>query len=126
MWRNTDVAAFIGWLRRYNDTIWDRERKAGFYGLDLYNMSGSIAAVLAYLDTTDPAAAAIARERYGCLTPRQNEPSTYGRAVLLSGYRACEEAVIRQCREMLERSLSQGDEDLMDAQQSVRLIASSE
>ena len=32
--------------------------RAGFYGLDLYNMSASMAAVLAYLDRVDPAAAA--------------------------------------------------------------------
>lgn len=126
MWRNTEVAAFIDWLRQHNTGIEDASRQVGFYGLDLYNMSGSIAAVLAYLDETDPGAAAIARERYGCLTPWQNEPSTYGRAALRSGYRTCEDAVIKQCRELLERSLSQEDGDLLDAQQNARLIASAE
>src|SRR5947209_9447171 len=76
MWRNTDVAEFVEWLRAHNaDEIADD--RAGFYGLDIYNMSGSIAAVLAYLDEIDPHAAKIARERYGCLTPWQKEPSTY-------------------------------------------------
>jgi protein-L-isoaspartate(D-aspartate) O-methyltransferase len=125
MWRNTDVAAFVQWLRRYNDASAD-DRKAGFHGLDLYNMSGSIAAVLDYLDRVDPEAGAVARERYGCLTPWQNEPATYGRAVLSAGYRACEEAVVSQCRDLLQRSLPQGDGDLLDAQQSARLIASAE
>ena len=64
------------------------EAMAGFYGLDIYNMSGSIDAVLAYLDEHDPEAAAVARERYGCLTPWQAEPATYGRAALTRGYRA--------------------------------------
>jgi protein-L-isoaspartate(D-aspartate) O-methyltransferase len=126
MWRNTDVAAFIDWLRQHNETIPDSNRKAGFYGLDLYNMSGSIAAVLAYLDRTDPEAAAVARERYGCLTPWQNEPATYGRAALRPGYKICEDAVVQQCREMLGRSFLQEDGDLLDAQQSARLIASAE
>jgi erythromycin esterase-like protein len=126
MWRNTDVAAFIDWMREHNAGVGDRNRKAGFYGLDLYNMSGSIAAVLAYLDKTDPEAAAVARERYGCLTPWQHEPSTYGRAVLRSGYKACEEAVVKQCRELLERSFTEEDGDLLDAQQSARLVASAE
>jgi len=45
MWRNTDVAAFIDWLRTHNATL-EHPRKAGFYGLDIYNMNGSIAAVL--------------------------------------------------------------------------------
>ena len=68
-------------------------------------MRGSIAAVLEYLDKVDPEAAAVARERYGCLTPWQKEPSTYGRAVLTAGYRKCEQAVIEQCRELLQRRL---------------------
>ena len=37
-------------------------------------MRGSIAAVLDYLDKVDPEAAAVARERYGCLTPWQQRP----------------------------------------------------
>jgi protein-L-isoaspartate(D-aspartate) O-methyltransferase len=126
MWRNTDVAAFIDWLSKHNRSIADDTRKAGFYGLDLYNMSGSIATVLAYLDEADPEAAAVARERYGCLTPWQNEPATYGRAAIQAGYRACEEAVARQCRDLLARSLDGGDGELLDATQSARLIASAE
>ncbi|TIP84183.1 MAG: protein-L-isoaspartate(D-aspartate) O-methyltransferase, partial [Mesorhizobium sp.] len=87
MWRNTDVAAFVDWMRQHNERIRISSRLAGFYGLDIYNMSGSIAAVLQYLDRVDPQAAKIARERYGCLTPWQHEPSTYGRVALTSGYR---------------------------------------
>lgn len=126
MWCNKDVAAFINWMREHNAAVGDSDRKAGFYGLDLYNMSGSIAAVLAYLDKTDSEAAAIARERYGCLTPWQNEPATYGRAMLRAGYKACEEAVVKQCRDLFKLSLSGQDGDLLDAQQSARLVASAE
>src|SRR3954465_6652815 len=35
MWRNTDVEAFVAWLRRWNDAQ-PREARVGFYGLDLY------------------------------------------------------------------------------------------
>jgi protein-L-isoaspartate(D-aspartate) O-methyltransferase len=129
MWRNTDVAALTHWMRAHNEAVSDPERRAGFYGLDIYNMSGSIAAVLDYLDRVDPEAAKIARERYGCLTPWQKEPSTYGRAVLTEGYRKCEEAVIAQCREMLQRRLDYAREDgesFLDATQNARLVASAE
>jgi protein-L-isoaspartate(D-aspartate) O-methyltransferase len=128
MWRNTDVDAFIGWMRTHNDEI-QSERHAGFYGLDIYNMSGSISAVLEYLDKVDPEAAAVARERYGCLTPWQKEPSTYGRAVLTAGYRKCEQAVIDQCGELLQNRLeyvAQDGESFLDAAQNARLIASAE
>jgi erythromycin esterase-like protein len=93
--------------------------------LDIYNMRAAIAAVLAYLDKTDPQAAAIARQRYACLTPWQHEPAAYGRAVLTDAYRQCEEEVVRQCRDMLEKELGQGDE-FLDAAQNARLVASAE
>jgi protein-L-isoaspartate(D-aspartate) O-methyltransferase len=129
MWRNTDVAAFVAWLRAHNASVPASDRQVGFYGLDLYNMSGSIAAVVDYLDKVDPKAAAAARERYGCLTPWQKEPSTYGRAVLTAGYRKCEKAVIDQCRELLQQHLdyaAQDGEGFLDAAQNARLVASAE
>lgn len=129
MWRNTEVAALVDWMREYNEPIPQVRQRAGFFGLDLYNMSGSIAAVLEYLDKVDPEAAAVARERYGCLTPWQREPSTYGRAVLSSGYRKCEQVVVTQCRELLQRRLeyaAQDGESFLDAAQNARLIASAE
>jgi protein-L-isoaspartate(D-aspartate) O-methyltransferase len=129
MWRNTEVASLIDWMHDYNGRVREVERRAGFYGLDLYNMSGSITAVLDYLDKVDPEAAAVARERYGCLTPWQKEPSTYGRAVLTSGYRKCEQVVVEQCRDMLHRHLeyaAQDGESFLDAAQNARLIASAE
>ena len=129
MWRNVEVADFIDWMRRHNETVRELDRRAGFYGLDLYNMSGSIAAVLDYLDRIDPRAAAVARERYGCLTPWQKEPATYGRAVLTQRYRECEQPVIAQLRELLQRRLEyarQDAEGFLDAAQNARLVAAAE
>jgi erythromycin esterase-like protein len=129
MWRNVEAAALIEWLRAHNEREPQQARRAGFYGLDIYNMSGSIAAVLDYLDTVDPEAAKTARERYGCLTPWQRDPATYGRAVLTEGYRKCEQAVIEQCRDLLRRRLdyATGDGDrFLDAAQNARLVASAE
>src|SRR5438477_13215768 len=112
MWRNTDVADFIEWMRARNERKPPGER-AGFFGLDIYNLRSSIAAVLAYLDRVDPEAAAVARRRYGCLAPWEKEPSTYGRAVLTDSYRDCEQAVINQCQDLLKRKLdyARGDDD---------------
>ncbi len=44
-------------LKEINATIGDPDRKAGFYGLDIYSLGASIEAVLAYLDKVDPQAA---------------------------------------------------------------------
>jgi erythromycin esterase-like protein len=128
MWRNREFEEFVHWLRGHNMGL-PESRRAGFYGLDIYNMRGSIAAVLAYLDRTDPGAAKIARERYGCLTPWQRDPATYGRAVLTENYRACEEAVIAQCRDLLDKQLDYGRHDgaqFFDAAQNARLVAAAE
>src|SRR5690606_23913097 len=82
-----------------------------------------------YLDKVDPEAAAVARERYGCLTPWQKEPGTYGRAVLTRGYAKCEAEVTRQMHELLQRrtedAARDGDE-FLDAAQNARLVAAAE
>lgn len=128
MWRNTEVEAFTEWLRGHNEAL-PSEQRAGFFGLDLYNLSGSIAAVLGYLDSVDPQAARIARERYGCLTPWQKDPAVYGRVVLSGQYEQCEEGVVAQLRELLEKQLEYMKADgvkFLDAAQNARLIAAAE
>ena len=54
MWRNGQVAEFLDRLKEINATIADPDRKAGFYGLDIYSLGASIEAVLHYLDRVDP------------------------------------------------------------------------
>ena len=128
MWRNREVAALVEWLREFNASRGAQDQ-AGFYGLDMYSMGASIAAVLEYLDKVDPHAAAVARERYGCLTPWQQSPATYGRAVLTDRYRSCEAAVVRQCHELLQHRFEVAqdhDDALLDAAQNARLVAAAE
>ncbi len=86
-------------------SVSDPARRAGFYGLDLYSLFTSIAAVLRYLDDVDPDTAALARRRYACLTPWERDPAVYGRAALTGRYRTCEEPVTRMLRDMMERRL---------------------
>src|SRR3954466_9455704 len=62
MWRNEEVDAFVRCLRGHNRGR-AHEEMAGFYGLDLYNLAGSMRAVIDYLDGTDPEAAKVARQR---------------------------------------------------------------
>lgn len=128
MWRNTDVDAFIEWMRDHNAGR-AMEERAGFYGLDLYSLNGSIRMVIDYLERVDPEAAAVARERYGCLTPWRADPATYGRMALTEGYGRCEEAVVRTLCDLLEKQrgdAADGDEELLDATQNARLVASAE
>jgi erythromycin esterase-like protein/predicted phosphoribosyltransferase/dienelactone hydrolase len=128
MWRNTDVRDFVDWLRRRNESL-DPTRRAGFFGLDLYNMTASMAAVLDYLDRIDPEAARLARERYACLTPWSREPAAYGRASLTRGYALCEKPVSRILIDLLRSELEYAQHDVegfFDAAQNARLVADAE
>ena len=128
MWRNTDVQAFIRWTRSRNATV-EPERMAGFYGLDLYNLGGSIRAVIDYLDDVDPEAAAVARERYGCLQPYAKNPQGYGRMAITRGYAQCEQPVAQMLRELLQKRMEYVGEDgdeFLDAAANARLVKNAE
>ena len=81
MWRNAEVRDFVEWLREHNGAA-EQGKRVAFHGLDLYSLYDSIRSVLNYLDEVDPESAKVARERYGCLTPWQRDPATYGHAAL--------------------------------------------
>jgi len=96
MWRNADVLEFVQWLRQYNDSLPPGTPKTGFYGIDLYSLSRSIEAVVAYLDKVDPDAAARARARYACFDDFGDNPQVYGQMVSLGLAEDCENEVVGQ------------------------------
>ncbi len=128
MWRNNEVRAFIVWLRSHNVSIKPHDRVA-FHGLDLYSLYNSIDSVLGYLDKVDPESAKVARERYGCLTPWQSDPATYGRAALSGRYPTCEDDVVRTLKDLLAKQHTYATYDgerFLDAVQNARLVANAE
>jgi len=127
MWRNTEVAEFVEWLRTENERKPEQAR-IEFRGLDIYSLGASIAAVLAYLDRVDPEAAKTARRRYGCLTPWQSEPALYGRRAAM-GADTCEGPVREQLLEMLHHRIdyiAQDGEHFFDAAQNARIVRAAE
>lgn len=133
MWRNADVLDFVGWLRDLNDRADEDADKVGFYGLDLYSMNLSIAAVLRYLDRIDPDAAQRARQRYSCFDHYGEDAERYGYATSLGIGEPCERAVIEQLVELQRLSPSRAehdgpriDDDLFHAQQNARLVKNAE
>jgi protein-L-isoaspartate(D-aspartate) O-methyltransferase len=128
MWRNEEVQEFVDWLREHNTHVTPAQRVA-FHGLDLYSLYASIRAILDYLDDVDPEVARVARERYGCLTPWQADPATYGQAALSGAYRTCEGDVANMLIELLEKRADYAPRDgerFMDAVQNARLVSNAE
>lgn len=132
MWRNTDVAEFIDWLRAHNDDLPVRER-TGFYGLDLYSFHASMAAVIGYLDTVDPEAARTARQRYACFENYGEDMQEYGMASYLSLEAPCEEEVVSQLEDLRSRAWEYASRDgraaeeaFFNAEQNARLARNAE
>ena len=128
MWRNNEVRDFVDWLREHNAAVKLEERVA-FHGLDLYSLYDSIRSVLNYLDEVDPASAKVARERYGCLTPWQRDPATYGHAALTGTYPTCEQDVVHALVDLLQKRRAYAEHDgerFLDAVQNARLVANAE
>lgn len=128
-----DVLDFIGWLRAYNDRLPSSATKAGFYGLDLYSLHASIEAVLTYLDSVDPMAAANARARYGCFDHYGASPEEYGRWTSLGISDTCEREVISQLVDLRRRAFEYARRDgriaadsFFNAEQNARLVRNAE
>src|SRR5437588_1059232 len=66
MWRNREVDHFIRLLRAHNEGS-EYEQMCGFYGLDLYNLSASMRAVIDFLEVQVTELAGLASRRYGLL-----------------------------------------------------------
>ena len=128
MWRNQEVLEFADWLRGHNEAL-PPERQASFHGLDVYSLTESMHAVVSYLDRVDPDGAAMARRRYGCLSPWQEDPAHYGKAVVYGGLHSCEGKAVEQLREMLANRLAYvraDGEAWFDAAQNARIVRSAE
>ena len=132
MWRNADVLDFIGWLRTHNETQ-GADKRAGFYGLDLYSLRASMEAVLRYLDKVDPDAAWRARRRYGCFDQFGEEIQAYGYAASFGLHPSCEREVLtqlvelhRQRAEYASRDGRVAADDYFYAEQNARLVKNAE
>jgi erythromycin esterase-like protein len=128
MWRNTDVRAFAHWLHQHNHQK-APELRVEFRGLDVYSLRNSIHEVLNYLDQGDPQLAHEARQRYGCLTPWQDDPALYGHFVERGGVMPCEEAVVAQLNAILAEQLAgltQDEEAFFNATQNAQVVRAAE
>jgi erythromycin esterase-like protein len=133
MWRNIDVVFFVTWLRAHNDALGATGAKVGFYGLDLYSLHASMAAVLRYLEKVDPAAAQVARQRYACFDQFRADTRVYGFLTASGVSPSCAEEVVsqlvdlqRRAAEAAKRGAGADDDELFDAEQNARVAKNAE
>jgi erythromycin esterase-like protein/predicted phosphoribosyltransferase len=133
MWRNTEVAAFVEWLRAHNDALASDIPKTGFYGLDLYSLRASMKAVLRYLERVDPDAAQRARARYACFDQFGEDAQVYGFIAGTDRTKSCRDEVVSQLVELQRRAMEYArrdgrlaEDELFSAEQNARLVKNAE
>ncbi len=131
MWANWEVAAFADWLADYNADrpIGDR---AGFYGLDVYSLYESMAAVIDYLQSLDPELADRARDAYHCFEPYGEDAREYASSIRLVPD-DCEDEVVDVLRDLRKtvaetHDTAGGDDPLADfaAEQNALVVKNAE
>src|SRR5205823_2152409 len=92
MWANREVVALVEWLHAHNRDL-PAAQQVGFYGLDVYSLWESMAAVMEYLERIDPELARAARRAYTCFEPYHENVQRYARATALVPTSCEDEAV---------------------------------
>ena len=127
MWANREVVVLAEWLHRHN-----RRRRSGepigFYGLDVYSLWESMAAVVAYLDRIDPAMARAARRTYACFDPYSEDVQEYARATALVPT-SCENEAVAMLAALRGKSIEyaeDGREAYFNAEQNALVARNAE
>jgi erythromycin esterase len=82
MWANWEIVALAEWLQKHNEGL-PANKRAGFYGLDVYSLWESMESIMRYLKNTDPAALKAAEEAFRCFEPyRKDEGQSYAKATM--------------------------------------------
>lgn len=128
MWRNRETLDFVQWAATHNRDF-APERQVSMHGLDVYGLHNSIGVVLDYLERVDPAAARVARIRYGCFSPWEADPATYGRVAVDSALHRCEQEAVSTLEDLLKQRVEYAvhdADDLMDAERAATVVKNAE
>lgn len=106
MWANHEVVELAEWLRAHNEAL-PADERVGFYGLDVYSLWDSMAAVVQYLETVDPALALAAKSAYLCFEPYGEDAQAYARATVLVPT-SCEDEAVAVLRALQAREPQYG------------------
>lgn len=114
-------------MREHNHRL-PAEQQAGFYGLDVYSLWDSMAAVVQYLERIDPEMARTARRAYSCFDPYYDDVHQYARATALVPT-SCEDDAIAMLRTLRAKSAQyreDGRDAYFDAEQNALVTQNAE
>ena len=127
MWANWEIVALAEWLYEFNRNL-PANKKAGFYGLDVYSLWESMESIMKYLRKTDPGALKVAEEAYECFEPyRKEEGTSYARASQFVP-ELCQNEVVHLLKEIQQKlPLYNTDyENVFSAEQNAFVIVNAE
>ena len=127
MWANWEVAAFIDWLKIFNENR-AADKRIGFYGLDVYSFRESMNSIIEYLEKHDPEALKVAKKAMECFEPYgSNEGQTYARASMYL-QELCEKEVIDLLTEIRSKikNYNSDAENVMSTEQNAYIAKNAE
>jgi erythromycin esterase len=132
MWANEEVLEFVRWLRDHNLGRPANER-VGFYGLDVYSLWESLAAVTGYLREHHPDEVDSAVRAFRCFEPYAEDPQAYAVGTRLVP-RGCEPEVVTLLGDVVGRRAARDrtagrtpdPEAAFEAEQNARAVVGAE
>ncbi|MDF2855796.1 MAG: protein-L-isoaspartate O-methyltransferase [Neobacillus sp.] len=76
MWANQEIVDLIDWLKIYNQKP-QRNKKVGFYGIDVYSLWESMDEIIHYLEKTGSSGLKQAKNAFACFEPFNRNNETY-------------------------------------------------
>jgi len=98
------VREFVRALRERNERL-PADARAGIFGLDVYSLHASMAAVKSYLGRVDPPAAEAVGGLYACFDAFGEDPQLYGRVAQLGRHKdGCRAAAVAALRRVAAKT----------------------
>ena len=101
MWANWEIAALMEWMQAHNTPL-AREKRTGFYGLDVYSLWDSMKSMMNYLQKEDRDAAAVVKQAMECFEPFNEDEQAYARHSFRKNN--CYEAVVSLLKEIRSKA----------------------
>ena len=127
MWANWEMVALADWLFEFNKSK-PLNKRAGFYGLDVYSLWESMESIIRYLEKTDPGALTTALEAFRCFEPYQKEEGRgYARASQFVP-ELCQQEGAELLKEIQSKSVlyNSDPENVFSVEQNARIAVNAE